>query len=168
MIVTPVFIRQSMPDKPERGYGDIARVYHDDEIVFECEASTCPNPYTPKGKTRWQDAYTMVCCGVYSYTSTFRKQWGRCLAVNGGLDVPAVLPNNKHNGRCVAKGIFVHRGGSGSSDGLWRGSAGCMTIAPASVDAYFAYFPDGLTGAVVITDDKNYTMDKGGLVWVNP
>lgn len=166
MIITPVFIRKSMPDKPKVGYGDIVRIYNEDELVFECPSSTCPNPYQPKTKKRWQDVYTMICCGMYTYTTTFRKQWGMCLAVNDGLEVPAIMPNSNHGGKSIATQIFAHPGGIGSYDGLWRGSAGCLTLPPKSVTPFFSFFKDGMKGAIIITDNENFTMNDGETIWV--
>jgi len=165
-MVTPVFIRQSKPDDPVFGYGDIVRIYEEDNVVFECPGSTWPNAYRYSDKTPWGKVYAAICCGVFPYLVTYRKRWGDCLLLNDGKAIPTINSNTNHNGKKIATEIFIHPGGVASKNPDNRGSRGCLTIPQSHYQAWISHFKTGQIGNVVVTEEHNFTMDAGGEIWV--
>lgn len=146
----PVFLRISTPD--EQGYQDIARVYDGMTLVYECNASTNPNPYQPQSKVKWSEVYAQICCGKYSFEGYENPKHGFSLLVNSGSRVPTTNPNKNHSMSNYATEILVHKGYSDT----WRGSKACITIKPEKSKEYFSHFDMNSSGAIIVTDDISF------------
>jgi len=147
------FLRHSTPESPAIGYGDHVIIHDSGKALYGCHASTCPNPYkkVDDGPPRpWRSVYAMLAEGEYVYWCKKHDKFGKCLMLNNGQECPTINNNVNHGGRRVATGIFVHRGGLGSVNPKWRGSKGCLTIAPEDWERFIGCFALGEVGRLVI------------------
>jgi hypothetical protein len=122
---------------PEQlGYKDRITVLGEDPVkneviqLYHEDCSTCPNPYKPAsdpdGRKPWERVYAWIRPGRYTWRCFRSPRHGKCLQLNDGGPVPTRNANQNHRGEYVAYAIEIHEGDSP----IWRGSAGCCTIAP--------------------------------------
>ena len=147
-----VFTRKSSPSNPATGYVDSVEIYvptdqptyvltdpnYNKSADFPC--STCPNPYRPTDNKPWDMVYGIVAPGQYKAVCTTNDKFGKCLIMNDGGEMLALLPDSNDKGRFIISEVFVHRGGQLSTDPNWRGSKGCFTLHPDTFDAFIGNF----------------------------
>lgn len=144
----------SIPD--QSGYNDKIAVVKNNDVIFHCQCSTCPNPYKPftNPPIQWRDCYAWIACNTlktpYSWKCVVSPSKGRCILVNNGGEVPTRYINKNRNAK-YAIGIMIHKGYSDT----WRGSAGCITIPPLMWDDFIKLFIVGETGNLYIKDSMN-------------
>lgn len=125
-------IRKSVPEK--LGYNDSVAIIENGNELWSGPGASYPNPYKPIDKTPWFNCYALIKEGEYNSECVINPRFFKCLRIeNGGL-IPTLNPNTNHKNLYVANGVFVHRGESE----LWRGSSGCITIAPSLWESFIS------------------------------
>jgi hypothetical protein len=138
----------STPDNPEFGYGDYVDVREDGLVLWGSHASCCPNPYKVNGQ-----GHPIPWKLVYDWIEHYK--YGKCLLINKGGEVKSRNPIRNNNGSIFTE-VFVHSGGMGKNPN-WRGSAGCITIAPDLWPEFMELFKVGEKGKLVV---KPFIEDK--------
>jgi hypothetical protein len=119
------FVRCRPPSVP--GFPDPVVFYDIDQTVLETAEgrSTC-NPKNPKNgeASEWDLKYAVVAPGVYNAEYNYDAGGRLCFIINGGHDIPTILPAARHSWKSFADGIECHC----SDTEVWPGSAGCLTI----------------------------------------
>ena len=122
------FLRCRPPSWP--GYPDPATLYDIDQVILEIVngRSTCnaTNPNIPIPGNVWDLSYTTIAPGIYDAVYQYDDSTPSrlCFVLNGGLEVPTVLPAFLHGWRSVASSVECH---CGETD-IWPGSKACLTI----------------------------------------
>jgi hypothetical protein len=149
----------------ELGYGDDVAVFENDDVVYSgtsCRAY--PSPFRPSDHAPWEQAYAAVLPGEYEYQYYETDQHGPCLLINYGGKVPTRFRNpnkeSRHYDTPFADEILFHSGGVGKNP-LWPGSAGCLTMHPASWPNFIKIFKKGDSGTIRIRDFKIEPITKG-------
>ena len=133
------------------GWYDPVKMMVDGDIVFSGIGSTCPNSVRPSSGKSWNDSYGWIASGIYNVETCIHPKYGRCVIVNGGGAVPSRNDNVNHDGAKILTEVFIHEGNRGSSNTLWRGSAGCPTIPPQYWKQFQEALPSG-RGILIIKD----------------
>ncbi len=136
-----------------KGWSDPIKMIVDGKIVFSGMGSTCPNPIRPSSGVSWKKAYGWIKAGVYNEETVEHGKYGRCVIINNGGAVLSRNPNVNHNGDTILTEVFIHDGNRGSSNPLWRGSAGCPTLMPMFWKQFQKMLPDG-KGVLIIRDSE--------------
>ena len=146
----------STPDNPELGWGDWLVIYSGEGVnLYNCPASTCPNPYNPKNpEEKWNTYYGWIAPGKYKYEYYKSSKYGPCLLVERGGEVPSRVPNHRWKGRRVLKSILAHEGARGCKNKEWRGSAGCITLPPNYWKRFISHFNKGDSGYIEIAEPQ--------------
>jgi hypothetical protein len=155
--------RQSLPDNPKLGYGDVYQLCVDDVVIQSGKISTSPVPFQPSTKLAWWKVYGFIADGRYNWKCidhNWGNRFGKCLQIQDGKSVASV---NTLHGRNTLSGLFVHSGGRASVNKNWRGSKGCLTVSPNHWQTFINRFDIGETGYLVITSKINVSED----VWRN-
>ena len=141
---------ESESNPAESGYRDRIAVIDIDGIVYHDACSACPNPHRPWPHTHvlWPECYGWLAPGKYGWRCIRHWKRGKCLLVNEGGECPSRNANPNHGGRFILTEIFIHRGWTMS----WRGSAGCVTIPPATWRPFIDCFSVGDAGELAIVD----------------
>ena len=109
------------------GFPDPVTLFDEQQRILESVEgrSTCnpSNPH-PDEPPAWDLIYTVVASGVYDAEFNYDAGGRLCFIINGGQEVPTVLPAFKHGWRSVADSIECHC--SDTED--WPGSMACLTI----------------------------------------
>lgn len=148
----------STPDNPEFGYGDYVDVREDGLVLWGSHASCCPNPYKLNGQGHpipWKLVYDWIDYQKAEFECIEHYKYGKCLLINKGGEVKSRNPIRNNNGSIFTE-VFVHSGGMGKNPN-WRGSAGCITIAPDLWPEFMELFKVGEKGKLVV---KPFIEDK--------
>lgn len=126
------------------GYNDRGTIVDDANIMlWHGSISAQPNPDTATRK------YGRLAYGEYTGQLIANHQtFGQCVLIEGGRELPSLVPNSAHGNRNVMTEIFVHKG----DQAQWRGSAGCITVPPASAADFFSNFEAGEPMKIVLVD----------------
>lgn len=149
------FLVSSTPDNPELGYGDHWEISIDGKIIDGGHGSTCPNPYKLNNQglpIPWKLLYGWIAFGTYKAACVDHKKFGKCLMINGGKEVPSKTPNPAHGGQMILTELFVHRGAIDSVNKKWRGSRGCLTVAPDEWDRFIKNWETNESGMLIIEE----------------
>lgn len=159
MVRTISFLRISTPDS-QPVFGDPVTVYDSNGIpiprvfganlieikntVF-CFGSTWPNavvpghnPPTPIDGKPFDLGYGSLALGLFDGRCVFHSEYGKCIWLNEGKELPALYPNPHHEMRHVIAKMYIHRPDPKFKGK--RGSAGCLTVEPDAVEAFFNLF----------------------------
>jgi hypothetical protein len=136
-----------------KGWSDPVKMTVGDKIVFSGMGSTCPNPVRPSSGASWKKSYGWIKEGIYNVETVNHGKYGRCVIINNGGACLARFPNVNHKGNSILTEVFIHEGGRGSRNPLWRGSAGCPTIMPLFWEKFTKMLPDG-NGVLIIRDSE--------------
>jgi hypothetical protein len=141
------------------GYGDKLLLNENNKSLFHCACSTCPNPYRPSDKVKWDKAYGWVACTEidkpYTWHCTSTSRHGKCLVLNDFYKVPT-RNLDTHNKGFYALAVLIHCGYSET----WRGSAACLTLPPAIWPQFIALFAKGEKGLLYIADYLHKTVTE--------
>lgn len=141
------FIRRVSPSV-ETGFPDYAFVFGDNnKILFSTQhARTTPNAFKPKTTEAWDKVYGCIALGEHHGEIIQHDKYAKCVLIEGGKELPAILPNVNHDGRSVVAEMFIH---SGYSD-TWPGSAACLTIRKSEWENFIGIFSIGETVLIQI------------------
>jgi hypothetical protein len=148
------FLRSSPPSS--MGFGDTVTVYDCDMAVIRTfSGRSTPNPFHPTNKTPWDLNYSCIQPGIYSGVFTRDAKNRLCIVINGGREIPAILPNPNHGYHHKITGAEIHSGfrdddPNTAANESWPGSAACCTIAPGQWDDFCKLFRAGETVKVEI------------------
>lgn len=148
----------STPENPELGYGDYVQVDEDGKNLWGSHASCCPNPYKVNGQGHpipWKLVYDWIDYQKAEFECIEHYKYGKCLLINKGGEVKSRNPIKNANGTIFTE-VFVHSGGTGNNPN-WRGSAGCLTLAPDLWPDFIELFKVGEKGKLVV---KPFIEDK--------
>ena len=134
------FIRRVSPSV-DTGFPDYAFIIgEDNKFSYRTQkARTTPNAFKPKTNEPWDKVYGCVALGDYHGQVIQHDKYGKCILIEEGKELPAILPNVNHDNRSVVAEMFVH---SGYSD-TWPGSAACITIRKCDWNVFIALFSIG-------------------------
>jgi hypothetical protein len=166
--------RETIKSKDQRDwtgvYNATFELYLNGQLVGSFAGSSLPNFRPGAGKPDdWEYSVVLATCAFPSPYQNNYYTWTRgtraapahagepCLrlankvpTVNVGNEpefgpLYQLLRQNIGNGAFnYATNILLHNGSSAD----WRGSAGCLTIDPATADAFFSAIPDGTSGTL--------------------
>jgi hypothetical protein len=150
-----IFLVSSTPDNPALGYGDHWEVRNNNTCIDGGHGSTCPNPWKTNEQGHpipWTLRYGWIAPGTFSFKCITHYKYGKCILINNGLSVPSRVKNYGHRGEMILSEIFIHTGSLNSFNPKWRGSRGCLTIAPDEWDRFIDLFELEETGELDIRD----------------
>lgn len=130
-------------------YGDRLAVFDGSALIWHGNCSTWPNPYKPVGHIPAAKVYgALAPCACEWQVIREHIKYGKCILINNGRDLPSMWPNVNHENMLTISQIFIH---SGQRDD-WRGSKGCITLAPADMDTLRAALPDDARGEFALIE----------------
>lgn len=120
------FLRCRPPSVP--GFPDPVTLFDVDQSVLEIvegrSGCNAVKPNQPANKAAWDLWYTCIAPGTYDAQYIYDVRNLLCIVINGGREIPTVLPSQAHGWRSVASGVEVHP----SDTDEWPGSKACPTI----------------------------------------
>jgi hypothetical protein len=163
-----LFVSQSVPDR--LGYNDKVTVTDENQtILFHGPCSVCPNPFKVVKDDNgvpidhipyeqaygWLDAQTIMGECVLHQGHEFNGQgYGKCLLLNDGGPCKSRIPDVNNDNKYIVRSVFCHHGESE----LWRGSAGCATLAPSLFPSFIALFAEDERCEVSIIIAEGFTI----------
>ena len=148
------FLRRFPP-----GYGDgcpdpltLFNTNQDGDVLDVYNARTTPDRYRLVDRAPWDMAFGCVAPGTFDAELGYDANNRLCFILNGGGEIPAVLPNSNNGWRCVCKSIEIHpeymEDDPGTpQDESWPGTRGCLVIQRSHWQRMLdKYFSDGHGG----------------------
>jgi hypothetical protein len=155
ILVLCSFARPEIP-----GFNDKLFAVEDNQIVYGCPASGCPNNKKPN-KTlpfdqwpSWENYYAWIACTpvdkpLHWEICTTGKRPEGCFVLESGGAVPTRVPNPNQCNTMFAYNVEIHKADTDE----WRGSAACITIQPKHWSkGFFNMFMLGEKGLLYIFD----------------
>ena len=107
------FLRRRPPSDPPMGYSDPCQLIDETgETIERVDGRSTPDGFRLSDHKPWDACFGCAAPGIYDaiYTWDNSKKPRLCFVINGGKEIPAVLPNANHEYRCVVSSAEVHAG----------------------------------------------------------
>jgi hypothetical protein len=143
------FLRRRPPSDPFFGYSDPCTLIDETgKNIEKVEGRSSPNGFRLSDRSPWDACFACIAPGMYDAVYTWDARGKLCFIVNGGKEIPGVLPNSNHEYRCVVSSAEVHAGYAEDNPATPRnednpGSMACCTIKPTQWQTITKHFKIG-------------------------
>lgn len=145
------FLRRRPPSDPFFGYSDPCTLIDETGAIIEkVDGRSTPNGMRLSDHKPWDACFGCIAPGIYDaiYMLDNSKKPRLCFIINGGKEIPAVLPNANHEYRCVVSSVECHSGYSEDNPETPQnedcpGSTACCTIRPTQWSKITSHFKVG-------------------------